>query len=135
MELKDQLITLEQAKQLKELWFEKESLYKFVQAWVVDDWELIELLDEYRIHIEWTAYYVFEEWKQYPAYTCAELMEYLPDMIPEIARSKLKIEKGEGLYDVLYEDEDWMVRIYSSNENLTQALWDMLIYLLTNKLM
>ena len=60
MILCDQVINLQSAKKLKELWFEKDSLYLISEIWNIED--------------NHCAKHERDDWKTYPAYTCAELM-------------------------------------------------------------
>ena len=69
MKLKDHVITLNQAKRLKELWFRKES--EFVWNEDADG--------DTRISSRWISKTNVERWNQYHAYTLSELWEYLPD--------------------------------------------------------
>ena len=130
MQLKDQVISLEQAKKLKKLWFEREY---FVVWWIVN-WNSFVTLK--------SAMTTTEE--QYPAYTVSELMEILPfkimpSWINDIRWTYiLNIGKWQNIkgvvYEVLYYDLHNKGNLeYTENQNLAQALWDILIRAIENK--
>ena len=125
MELSKQCITLEQAKQLKELWFQNESY----AIWCHEEdennyktWETVVVDRDYFEYCEWSD-------NLYNAYTVSELMEYLPH---QIWKDMLHIEKVNTDDWVFYFINCWH-NIEIVSENLAQALWDMLIYLIENK--
>lgn len=121
MQLSEQVITLEQAKKLKELWFERDSLRK-----IEDEYQTIHqiwrdyLWDLYRANND-----TLDWWEWYNAYTVSELMDYL---LRPVEWYDLKVIKT-STYEVYY--GHWVK--YIDNQNLAQALWDMLIYLIENK--
>lgn len=121
MQLQDQVISLEQAKKLKEFWFLRDSIHRHIKYMGTE-----------RIQSIWNLSIspVFEY--SYPAYTASELMDILPEYVK---RLKLSIERIDWEYTIMYTDEDWMVQICSCKNNFAIALWDMLIYLLENNLL
>jgi len=127
MQLEDQVVTLEQAKKIHELWFNKESCFVYTPR---DEYELW-------IHIVYSKDTRISYWK---AYTVSELMEYLPAYIsPFHLFIKKHTDNTYKVWYIRWYSEDENDRSYESsyiiyNTNLTQALWDMLIYLLENKL-
>lgn len=139
MQLQDQVISLEQARKLQQLWITKPSILK---------WGKLETEKEFiaRYPRNWI-------WEEIPAYTASELMDILPDRInkPYIQRVwwsawqqynsyyNLEVHKWDGKYLVWYTYTDWDERTQIEEEvgntNLAQALWDMLIYLIENNLL
>lgn len=121
MQLSEQVITLEQARKLKELWFEKPSIFSYYEEhWI-------------RLTQEWP-------YRLYYMLTASELIDILPAYLSPF---ELFIKKQlDDTYKV------WYIRWYWENENdksyessyiiyntnLAQALWDMLIYLIENNL-
>jgi len=123
MYLTDQVITLEQAQKLRELKFSEPSIFYWCIWWdkCQRDWTIIAEDDDS------TSY---EQWLQ--AYTVSELMEYLPETIIWYKR---KIYLNKNQYKITYDvdiNSNWW-ELFTSNDNLAQALWDMLIYLISNK--
>ena len=130
MQLSDQVITLEQAQKLKELWFEIESIFQIYNPnWnIPTPWSI-----EYSI---WWDYMLSnlelsELFEKYPAYTVSELMEYLPSYIWDYC---IGVFKDDIQYCCHYVEVEKNTTLYQSrNDNLSQALWDILIYLIENK--
>lgn len=121
MQLQDQVISLEQAKKLKELWFERDSLFTFSKPWLVY-W--VYRNDEIR-HPQHLS--------DYRAYTASELMDILPEYIDDMF---IYVGKVDWYYFVLYNNIVNKVLCNAIKKtNLAQALWDMLIYLLENNLL
>ena len=127
MQLSEQVITLEQAKKLKELWFDKHSLWK-----IEDEYETIYQVwrdykrDWYRANDDTSDW-----WEWYNAYTVSELMDILP---VEVKGMILQIKKfRDDSYAVWYFAPWYCSADYK--ENLAQALWDTLIYLIENDLL
>lgn len=107
MEIKNIVTTEEQSKRLDELWFKKEGCFSYYRNW------------EIHPTLEWP-------YCLYPAYTASELMEYLPSSV-EIYKH---ISNSSYIVFTWWDDDyRW------DNENLTQALWDMLIYLIEKSLL
>lgn len=112
MYLKDQVITLEQAKKLQLLWFHRDSLYV-----VANPSENVGLSSQYK----WS-----------PCYTASELMDILPG---KIWKWYLNINKTPWLYEVYYDESQLVLSLkVIRNKSLANALWDMLIYLIENDL-
>jgi hypothetical protein len=110
MKLSDQFITLEQARKLQKLWFEKESHFIFDELWAIEE-------RYFRWHLDNSS----EE--RVPAYTASELIEYLPSTFEWLS---IKISKCDPFYYVEY---DWSSPVIIE-KNLANALCNMLIYIL-----
>lgn len=118
MNLIDQVITLEQAKKLVELWFDWDNLFWHYKDMILDG----NALDE------WAETYLSVYKDAIPAYTASELMDILPDKFLDYY---LTITKWKELYYISYKKfKEFHHRVIWNN--LVQALWDMLIYLLEN---
>ena len=151
MQLQEQVISLEQAKKLKELWFSKEAENKWCWNW----WYYNE--DGSKWYFVWCKLQrdcppVFERYpEEYNAYTASELMDILPAVMSVddeenedfVRRYKFfitKHEKEEIKYQAGYQEE-WETDDVSDfdsthyGNNLAKTLWDVLIYLLENNLL
>lgn len=121
MELQDQVISLQQAKKLKELWFKKKSY-------------LIRFFDRDGDECIWTkidSQFYSGSTKKYPAYTISELMDILPRHIKITSEDYIEwMDKEFRWYNVTLDEKSLYIQ-----KNLTHALWDMLIYLLENNLL
>jgi len=127
MQLQEQVISLEQAKKLKELWFDNnDNLCTRCNSSINKEFDVISrpslMLPELEL-------------ESYPAYTASELMDILPVTIEykEYWVCKLNIVKRLGWYDVNYTSDLWWH--YSSAWKLVIALCETLIYLLENNLL
>lgn len=138
MEMKEQVITLEQGKRLHELWFKRESRYRYNKNGNYPGQERY-CQDEYYIEeADWESYS-----ENYNAYTASELMEILPvELFVDEQEGEdntmlysLMVYK-EDKYHIQYGNSDWESLFYQVwNENLTVALWDMFVWLLENNLL
>ncbi len=126
MKLEDQVISLDNAKKLKELGVKQDSLfYRCLQINGSEDrWiNFGNDLHEYN--------------EIYSAFTAAELLEILPEFIRNY---NLIINKESESYYVFYEEQD--VDLYTANskflifndKNLSNSLAKTLIFLIENKL-
>ena len=137
MQLSEQVITLEQARKLKALWFDKHSLWK-----IEDEYETIYQVwrdykrDWYRANDDTSDW-----WEWYNAYTVSELMDILPAYLSPF---ELFIKKQlDDTYKVWYirwyweneNDKSYESSYIIDNKNLVYALWNMLIYLIENDLL
>jgi len=137
MELKEQVISLEQAEKLNELWFSKQSIFEWHTIWDLPFTILYNPLQR--------STYPDSVATRYTAYTSSELMDILPAYISpfELHIIKLLWWEEPDEYQVSYirwyseEENDCSYKsdYQFQNKNLTTALWDMLIYLLENNLM
>lgn len=80
MKIEDQLVSLELAQEMKELGFPQESIW----YWIYDDFEekIYELhMAEFwkRVEDEWGACRELKDVKHISAYSCAELINFLPE--------------------------------------------------------
>lgn len=124
MELKEQVITLEQAKRLHELGFKREYLYRHIKpAWF--DAHIERVMELWYVK-SWAVEY------SYPAYTASELMEILPHYIKN--GKVLQVTKWRSCYIVTYGGECDEAYI-TKDGNLACALWNTLIRLLENNLL
>ena len=114
MELKDQVVSLELAREMKELGFEQESLWYWCRD-QIEGWERPFLLQGHGMHKEY-----------YSAYTVAELGEMLP---LEIKTDRAKHINGNVLYWCEYAGYE---EISANTEANARA--SMLCYLKENKL-
>lgn len=133
MQLQEQVITKQQSEKLKALWFNSDSLY-----WYTKQREDLELKEWY---LSGCRYF-----DSMSAYTASELMDILPETIYDDEDGwddeihwkphDLLVYKDEWKYYIQYANSD-REENYNTihNTNLTQALWDMLIYLLENNLL
>jgi len=127
MQLQDQVISLEQAKKLKELWFSKLCWFHYMKQ---DDNEF-----DIETAYDWIPVAMYWDTETYPAYTASELMDILPDTIEhkDYWNCKLNIVKRWAWYDVKYSSDLWW-HVFSALK-LTIALGETLIYLLENNLL
>ena len=130
MELNKQVTSLEISKKLKELWFEKKSIFFYRTKWryfseVCFKWNFA--CGGGDPTIWW--------FKKIPAYTASELMEYLPRYIETDLEPTplLHLIKDGSWFTAIY----WTWKVFPWNcwETLADALWLMLIYLLENNLL
>lgn len=123
MKLKNQVVSLKLAKQLKELGFKQDSLY----IWL-DDEGVVKLLREADIDYRPRHTTCFE----YPAYTVAELGEMLPIEIEDNYLDCYKTERLNGVWECSYESA--MNGHFEIANTEADARAKMLIYLKTNNL-
>lgn len=147
MKLSEQVITLEQAKKLSELWFNRNSLWKIEGEYqtIYQVWRDY-LWDWYRANDDMSDW-----WEEYCCYTATELMDILPEsiltnymegwddidymLVLNKTYSRRWDEVTRWLYNVYYTSDFDDLLHDTQNTNLAQALWDMLIYLLENNLL
>ena len=123
MEIKEQVISPEQARKLWELWFSRDGYFEHIFNYHSVKYQYTRMSPK-----EWDI--DTEDMKlEIPAYTVSEIMEYLPH---NIWKDMLRIEKVNTDDWVFYFINYWH-NIEIVSENLAQALWDMLIYLIENK--
>lgn len=146
MQLQEQVISLEQARKIKSLWFSKESFAIHID---LEDWIWRIPISYYGVEKD----YNLDEYEYYHAYTASELMDILPHRINKPYIQEVWDNKGKQYNDYFYlEVYRWHDTKYSvyytyldlddrtqveeeiSNINFAQALWDMLIFLLENNL-
>lgn len=126
MELNEICISLDQARKLKKLGFERDSLYYY---WICTlYWDELMKIETKEYFWNWNNYLI------YPAYTASEIIELFPEQInfSNICSYILNINKYDDKYYIRYENNDEWFLISISYSNLAQALWDMLIYLVSN---
>lgn len=128
MELTKQVTSLEISKKLKELWFEKESIFFYRTKWRYFS----------EVYFKWnfacgggdpTIWW----FKEIPAYTASELMEYLPAYIDWYCLESTKSEDNK--YFCVYMFDQSTIWEIKWKDTLSDALWLMLIYLLENNLL
>lgn len=130
--IEDQVISIEQTKKLKELWFKRESYFCRVEWWKLwhdlrSEIHPVEVIEN-RIALADSAYSL------YNAYTASELMDILPSkIINNDWLFELEVWKLNMWYSIHYTSWPWRY-IQITWENITQALWNMLIYLLEKNL-
>lgn len=138
MELAQQVISLEQAKKIKELWFKADSAL----IWNTQLWGSMWLLENVSPHLA-----IKHKESTYDtslsAYSCSELMDILPETIydedddwDDEVHGKwfdLLVYKEDWKYNVQYANSDWEENYNTiHNTNFAIALWDMLIHCLEN---
>lgn len=116
MKLEDQVTSIELSKKLKELGIKQESLFYYIDS---------------KIYINHQTHWPDPEniKTHISAFTASELLEILPDSI-----TIYKSTDGEFLWFVELDDINENKNIID-NINLSNALANMLIYLIENKLM
>ena len=131
MTLKDQVVSLDLAKRLKELDFKQESIFYW------KDYEERNSGKPQIVYGKDNSWYKF-----YSAYTVAELGEMLPTFIPGARATdyddvySLSISKTEGLvWEISYcgSGDSGCLKIFN-DDNLVNAMAKMLIYLKENNL-
>lgn len=125
MKLEEQVISLEQARKLKELWCEQES-YAVYQDYY-GNWAYRLDTSDRRDHKTVPATF-----RMIPAYTASELMEILPHYIKN--GKVLQVTKWRSCYIVTYGGE-YDEAYITKDGNLACALWNTLIRLLENNLL
>lgn len=134
MKLENQVISLEQAKIIKELLYEeefafnKEAFYSYFANKEYDDIDL-DISSLENTHYDW----IF--WDIYPAYTVSELLNILPISIENyyaFSINKYYLDIDTIVYSVWYYDINWFKFVHIEAKNLLEILWDLLIYLLKN---
>lgn len=126
LKLEDQVCSLESAKKLKELGVSQESLFYWrkYQNWLVD------LGTNCPGDHEWTD----EEVDETSAYTTAELMKLLPEMIMQDGnKTILVMGKVNGEYVIGYRPFSRII-VEFRDIYFPKAMAKMLIYLIENKL-
>ena len=125
MELKDQVVSLEYAKKLKELGIEQISLFWRHRSW--NNEKKIENVPYILYQPDNTSYAT-----DYSTFTVAELGKLLIE-------TTNKIDCGDCCYDHSFENEkptlSWADNHYVIGENEADVRAKMLIYLLENKLL
>ena len=127
MKLEQQVATFEQSKKLKELGIGFESLFSY--SW---DWLCQPESDSILILTDVVA----RSWCSYPAPTAEEIAELLPALIQSNEKYNLECDKQYGLWVVRYRNPNTNNKLkdkYFDNKSLTQALANMLIWLIENK--
>jgi len=136
MELEKQVVSLELAKKLKELGFEQESYF----WWQLHNDKEYHLRDSESATGDEATFSLHKEWCS--AYTVAELGEMLPDRLDEKAQATdyethyfFEITKDVKKWEVSYRGSgDSGCKIFVGDENLSNAMAKVLIYLKDNNL-
>lgn len=133
MDLRDQVITLDQAKKIFSLWWRKEPLFEYIST----DWR------DYSIHIftskprDWSEY-----WEDYAAYTVSELLRFMQwwnlkawHYLRIMWNQHNEMEIYKPVYnEKTYKSSDVSVFHTANNISVAESLGRCLIYLLENDL-
>lgn len=136
MDIKEQVISLDQAKKLKELGFEQNSHFIYQDYYGNGDARL----DYYDKRDHKTVPVGFVS---YNAYSVSELMDILPmhfidwwfNEVWKLSISKNLIWLVKCEYHIAYTNISWLSFYGYRDENLAIALWVMLVYLIENNLL
>lgn len=143
MKLENQVVSLELAKEMKELGFEQESLFWYLPEinkdgkiiyhpqWFQPDEEYISSIKNSILNKDNNEFNI----DLYSAYNASELLLLLPPYIStEDYDCPLKIIKEDSSYWVYYEMRNYLSYEEFNEINLCDALAQMLIYLKKNNL-
>jgi len=121
MQLEDQVISLDNAKKLKELGVKQDSFVSYI----------FYKKSRYELKISNTG---FDYQIQYSAFTAAELLEIFPNINGNPIIIKKIYNFSEDIYYFCHYEHLEEIDVYCSDKNPANACAKMLIYLIENKL-